>query len=220
MPASTALLFTSYLPPLSYFAMLKSYGKVQIEQHEHFPKQTYRNRCHICSANGLLKLTIPVRKGEQEHTRIRDVRISYDFQWQKVHWRSIETAYRCSPFFEYYEDKLAPFYEKETRFLFDFNQELLDVLLPLAGISCDLSYTEKYRKDPGPEVDDYRSSLHPKPGKDRNAESLRYPEYMQVFSDRTGFLPNLSIVDLLFHEGPNAAAYLGQCLTISDQASD
>src|SRR5690606_42130887 len=115
-----------YLPPISWFwAYLQGReGEILLEKQEHFPKQTYRNRCLIQSPNGRLALSIPVPKGSGEHTAYKDIRISRHQPWQKIHWRSQEAAYRSSAFFEFYEDELAPFYEKRFDFLFDFNEQL------------------------------------------------------------------------------------------------
>ena len=110
----TALLSTAYLPPIQYFSVLKKNKTVAIEHHEHFVKQTYRSRCHIYGANGMLKLSIPVMHS-RERTIIKDIRISYNDNWQKLHWRSIESAYRCSPYFEYYESEFASYYSEKKK---------------------------------------------------------------------------------------------------------
>src|SRR5580658_3897617 len=113
-----------YLPPVEYFSFLKTYNPdLLIEKQEHFPKQTFRNRANIYSPDGVLTLVVPVVKGSKVHTPVKDVKISYDFSWQRLHWRGLEGCYRRSAYFEYYEDELAPFYEKKEIFLFDFNEQ-------------------------------------------------------------------------------------------------
>ncbi|HYK76722.1 MAG TPA: WbqC family protein [Daejeonella sp.] len=192
-----------YLPPIEYFGQLIQHqGPILFEKQEHFPKQTYRNRAQIHSANGKLNLIVPVIKGSGVHTIMKDVKISYDFNWQRLHWLSLQTAYRKSAYFEFYEDDLRPFYEKRWTHLFDYNQELLQLLLRLLKLNINYSFTDNY--EPAyPELDDFRESIHPK-------ETSTYPAkpYFQVFEERNGFLPNLSIVDLLFSQGPQSQKYL------------
>lgn len=199
------LLPTCYLPPASYFAvMMKNQAlDVLIEQHEHFPKQTYRSRTSILGANGQLDLYIPVKKGKDHHTKMKDVQISYNAEWQRLHWLSIQTAYRSSAYFEYYEDDFAPFYEQKTYpFLLDYNIELTQLLLKLLRIEKVLGLTAAYHKE-AEGIHDLRTLIHPK-----KPVVAPIKPYRQVFSDRHDFIPNLSIVDLLFNHGPQSAAYL------------
>ena len=203
---STAVLFSSYLPSLQYFATLISHHHILIEKWEHFVKQTYRNRCYIYSANGALSLIIPIQHGRSEHTIMKDVKIAHDYNWQKIHWKSIEAAYRCSPFFEFYEDEFAPFYQKKYEYLMDYNEELMDIILKLLDIQITISYTEKHEKKYAENSTDFRSSLSPQiKMMDTHFHS---PHYLQVFSNQHGFIPNLSIIDLLCNEGTNAKEYL------------
>lgn len=194
-----------YFPPLSWFKAWLSaeQGSVLVERHEHFPKQTYRNRCHIHSPNGLLVLSIPVQHGSRNHTAVKDVRISPYHPWQKIHWRSLEAAYRSSAFFEFYEDELRPFYERKYEFLFDYNEQLLRLVLGWFGMEPDCRYTDEYIKTYPPGSRDYRSTIHPK-----SEPVFKTPPYYQVFEDRNGFLPDLSIIDLLFSQGPRAPGSL------------
>lgn len=193
-----------YLPPVSYFSALNEVGyDFLIEREEHFPKQTYRNRTRIYSPNGPLDLFLPVIKGSKYHTRVKDVKISYDFKWQRLHWLSLESCYRNSPYFEYYEDELAPFYQKKFEFLFDYNLEMLQWIFKQLKKPAELHFTSEYIKEI-PAALDYRTKLHFK-----NPELiLPAKPYHQVFEDRAGFLPNMSIVDLLFNQGPQAKNYL------------
>ena len=198
-----AVLPLFYLPPVEYFTELNIYNPdFLIERHEHFPKQTYRNRANIYSPDGLLTLVVPVVKGSKVHTPVKDVKISYDFNWQRLHWMSLQACYRRSAYFEYYEDDFAIFYEAKEMFLFDLNEKLLHMLLNLLKIKATINYTESY--DPGYRVmKDYRQSMSSK-------KESAFPQkpYYQLFEDRHGFLKNLSIVDLLFNHGPQSINYL------------
>lgn len=197
-----AILPLIYLPPIEYFYEIwKHSSQIIIEQYEHFPKQTYRNRASIHSANGKLDLIVPVLKGEKVHTQIRDVKISYDFDWQRLHWLSLQTSYRSSAFFEFYEHEFVPFYEKKYDFLFDYNEGLFALLLKLLKLDVKYTFSESYEKS-YPDLEDFRSAIHPKV-----QSTYQTKPYFQVFEDRNGFMPNLSIVDLLFNQGPNSGQY-------------
>jgi hypothetical protein len=198
-----AVLPLFYLPPVAYFTKLNTYKPdILIESQEHFPKQTYRNRTNICSPDGMLTLTVPVVKGSKIHTPIKDVKISYDFKWQRQHWMGLETCYRNSAYFEYYEDELAPFYQKHFTYLFDYNEQLLQLLLKFLKIQLPLQHTETYEAA-YPLLNDYRNAISTK--KDFIFEQK---PYFQVFEERNGFMKNLSIVDLLFSQGPQTINYL------------
>ncbi|MFS2185069.1 WbqC family protein [Mucilaginibacter sp. Mucisp84] len=198
-----AVLPMFYLPPVDYFVQLNTYKPdILIEREEHFPKQTYRNRANIYSPDGVLALVVPVIKGSKNHTKVKDVKISYDFMWQRLHWQSLQACYRRSAYFEFYEDDFAPFYEKQITYLFDYNQELLNLLLKLTKIKTELNYTNEYQAE-YPNLHDFRFSIHPK----KESEMQQKP-YFQVFEDRKGFMKNLSIIDLLFNQGPQTVNYL------------
>jgi hypothetical protein len=198
-----AVLPLFYLPPVEYFAQLNSYNPdFVIEKHEHFPKQTYRNRANIYSPDGMLTLVVPVVKGSKVHTPVKDVKISYDFSWQRLHWMSLQGCYRRSAYFEYYEDEFATFYEKKETFLFDYNDQLLRLLLKLLKIKAEINYTESYEAEYSA-LTDFRQNINPK--KDSVFEQK---PYFQVFEERHGFMKNLSIVDLLFNQGPQSLNYL------------
>lgn len=198
------LLPVLYLGPISYFSQLKQHqaGRIELERFEHFPKQTYRNRMSIYSPNGKLDLTIPVKKGSKQHTPLRDVRISYEADWQRLHWRSIQTCYRNSSFFEYYEDDFAPLYETKTEFLIDHNIALTDLCLRILKLQPTFLFSESYQTVPV-DLDDLRDSFSPK-----SAKTPTQLPYFQVFEDKHGFIPNLSIVDLIFNQGPQSKHYL------------
>jgi len=198
-----AVLPMFYLPPVAYFVKLNTCkAHILIEKEEHFPKQTYRNRANIYTPDGVLGITVPVMKGSKNHTKIKDVKISYDFEWQRLHWLSLQACYRRSAYFEYYEDELAPFYEKRFEYLFDYNEQLFQFILKSMKIKVELRYTETFEPN-YPELADYRQSINPK----QEPDIIQKP-YFQVFEDRKGFIKNLSIVDLLFNQGPHSIDYL------------
>ncbi|MCD4746175.1 MAG: WbqC family protein [Bacteroidales bacterium] len=201
------LLSTAYLAPIEYYYHIAKFSEGFIEKYENYIKQTYRNRCLIYSANGMQRLSIPVIKVDGNHTCIKDIQISYFENWQKIHWKSIESAYNSSPFFLYYQDDIKPFHFKKYKFLIDFNQDILNVILKLIGIKTIVKYTSAYQKESSG-IPDLRNKI--KPGKkiyDNNKLNI-IPHYTQVFEAKYGFIPNLSIIDLLFNEGPNTKEYL------------
>ena len=170
---------------------------VFLEQFDSYEKQTYRNRCNIQTANGISVLSIPVEKFSGVKMLTRDIRISEHDNWQLQHWRSIESAYNSSPFFEYYKDDFLPFYEKKWSFLWDFNFQLQSKVLELFDLQPNLEFTDNYHLILNEGVIDLRESIHPK--KASQNENLK--SYYQVFEQRFGFQKNLSIIDLLFNMG-------------------
>jgi len=192
-----------YLGSIDYFSKIKDCESViYLEQFEHYPKQTYRNRTSIYSPNGKLDLTIPVKKGANNHTLLKDVRISYDADWQRLHWRTLQTSYRRSSFFEFYEDDFVPFFEKRSEFLFDFNIGLFELCLKLLKLKSNIEFTTEYIKFPT-NLTDLRAA-------DLSSQSISEPftSYYQIFEEKHNFIPNLSIVDLLFNQGPQSKQYL------------
>lgn len=199
---SLAIFPLFYLSPISYFSALKTVNfNFLLENQEHFPKQTFRNRATIASPDGMLDLTVPVIKGSKVHTPFKDVKISYDLKWQRLHWLSLQNCYRSSAYFEYYEDGLVPFYEKRTTFLFDYNLELFQWIGKQLKIELNYSITESYQNNFVEQLD-FRSQF----GK-REIYQTQTKPYFQVFNDRNPFLPNLSILDLLFNQGPQAKSF-------------
>jgi len=192
-----------YLPPIEYFSLLYQHREhILIEKEEHFIKQTYRNRAHIYSPDGMLALVVPVVKGAKVHTKVKDVKISYDFAWQRLHWMSLQACYRRSAYFEYYEDGFARFYEQKETFLFDYNEQLFQMILGMIKLKPKINYTTDYEREYDG-LQDYRLSFNAK-----TEPSIQQKHYFQVFEERKGFLPNLSIVDLLFSQGPQTLNYL------------
>lgn len=202
--STSILLSANYLPSVSYFhAIHENKAGIRLEKYEHYPKQTYRNRTRIATANGVLDMTIPIVHGRTERVAMKDVRINYDHDWQRLHWLSIQTAYRSSAYFEYYEDDFAVFYEKKEDFLLDYNTAQLELILKILKINQPLSFTERYEKEYVDAVD-YRSSIHPK-----KPSIYQQPKpYYQVFEERHGFIADLSIVDLIFNQGPQSKSFL------------
>ncbi|MFP5081612.1 WbqC family protein [Pedobacter sp. JCM 36344] len=200
---SSAIFPIFYIPPTSYFSGLKQCNyNFKLEIQEHFPKQTYRNRASIYSPNGTLDLMVPVIKGSKVHTKVRDVKISDEFKWQRLHWKSFESCYRNSAYFEYYEPEFYKFYTTKYNFLFDINIELFQWVLKQLKLNLDLQFTDEYFKSYDDGLD-FRSKFVVK---DMQLTSTKTP-YFQVFDDREGFKPNLSIVDLLFNQGPQAKTF-------------
>lgn len=203
------LLSSAYLPPVWYFSKLVSCDgrEVRIEQYDHYLKQTYRNRCNIVGSLGVQSLTIPVEKGDDAKTLMRDVRVSEHGNWRHLHWNALSSAYSGTPFFLYFEDDFRKFYEHPVRFLFDFNLQLTELLCRLAGIQPLLKPTDSFQPVGTPEEGDFREVIHPK--RDYNLDaSFRPVPYYQVFGKKHGFVPNLSMVDLLFNMGPESILVL------------
>ena len=209
---TTALLQTTYFGPIQWYQKLYRYDHCLIEQYDSFQKQTYRNRCVIATANGTQALTVPV-----EHTPIshqpsaltHQLRISDHNQWRRVHWNALQSAYSESPFFEYYADDLHPFFCQEYEFLIDFNEAIRQKICELIDIHPHVEYTTEYTSAISHQpsaITDYRDIInakHPQPDAEFTPK-----EYWQVFQHKHGFLPNLSILDLLFNMGPESIFYL------------
>jgi len=190
-----------YFGPVSYFAELIHAENLKLEAYEHFPKQTYRNRCYIQGANGKLRLAIPTKHNGAR--AIKDIQISDDYNWQKEHFKSLVSAYKSSPYFEFYEDDLAPVFEQKEKFLLDLNLKTLAFINSKLKLDLKFDLTEKHEL-----VDedlDFRNRFNAKTEPTGN-----HPEYMQVFGEKFGFMPDLSILDLLCNEGPKSSTYLDE----------
>ncbi|HNG88828.1 MAG TPA: WbqC family protein [Saprospiraceae bacterium] len=184
---------TAYFPALSWFAPFWAQQEASLEACEHYQKGSIRNRCNIAGPNGAQMLSVPLVKGKHQRTPIRDVRIAYDLPWQRQHWRSICTAYGNAPFFEHFADHLRPFFERQPSFLFDLILEVLQFFLEKTRWSGTLRLTERYTLR-GQKGD--TPPPHP---------TLPYP---QVFQEKTGFLPDLSVLDLLLCCGRSGSVLL------------
>lgn len=191
-----------YLAPIPFYAAMMQEGEVKTEQYGHYIKQTFRNRCVIAGSNGTQTLTIPVeRPATGGKCLMRDLRISDHGNWRHLHWNALESSYGKSPFFEYYADDLRPFYEQRWDFLVDYNEALQEKLFELLDIEVKTSRTESYEGHPTEQ--DLRQWAEPSAIK-----SLPFTPYYQVFRDRHGFIPHLTIVDLLFNMGPEGVLIL------------
>lgn len=217
------LLATAYLPPVQWFAHFAAEPRVLIEQHEHYLKQTYRNRCVIAGPDGPVDLSIPLEKASS-HAPIRDLRISDHGHWRHHHWNAIRSAYGHSPFFEYYADDFAPFYERPAGLLLDFNEALIALVAQLLDIDTVCERTKSYIPSNADAADgagaptsvtDLRALISPRVPFQADACYVSVP-YYQVFQQRLGFLPNLSVADLLFNMGPEGLIVLQHsCLQAS-----
>lgn len=187
-----------YAGNVEYYTQLLSHSNITFDLGEYFVKQTYRNRCVISTANGLQTLVIPTIR-EHQKTSMSQVKISYAEKWQQIHWRAITSAYKKSPYFEYYEHLFIPFYENKTVLLSDFNKGLMGAILKVLKTQKEFNFTESYIEQPD---EDFRTVFQ------KNNSSFQHPTYIQVFSDRFDFEYNLSIFDLLFNCGPNSIKYL------------
>ena len=200
------LLSSAYLAPVQWYAKLFQSNGCWMEQHDHFIKQTYRNRCVIATTNGLQALTVPIERFEGAHCAMLNIRISDHGSWRHLHWNALQSAYGESPFFEFYADDIRPFFERQWEFLVDFNMEITQKMCELLDIQPHITLTDAYVSAEDVGVTDYRDIIRPKnPLPDDRFQPRRY---YQVYEQKHGFQPNLSILDLLFNEGPEAVLYL------------
>lgn len=199
---NSAVLPLSYLPSIDQYCYMVQLGNIAFEIFETYPKQTCRNRTTILTANGLLRLTIPVIKTFGNRTRTLEVKIDNSTKWNKIHWKAINSAYNKSPFFLYYKDEIEILYNEPDELLIDFNIRLINQISKLIKIKPVINYTKEFLKE-YKSIPDLRNSNKAIHYFDHQLEN-----YTQVFSDRYSFEPNLSILDLLFNEGPNALKYL------------
>ena len=197
------LLSTTYFGPVQWYQKLHRADAVLIEQWESFQKQTYRNRCQIATTNGVLALTVPVERGSS--SLIKDLRISDHGNWRHLHWMALQSAYGESPFFEYYQDDIRPFFEKRWDFLMDYNEAIYQKMCELIDIEPKVERTLEFVLEPD-NLTDMRTVINPKhPGPDAG---FAPKPYYQVYAQKHGFLPNLSVLDLLFNMGPESIFYL------------
>lgn len=203
---SSVLLSTTYFGPIQWYQKLCRYDCILVEQHESFQKQTYRNRCLIATTQGVQALTVPISKMEHEPFS-QFVRISDHGNWRHLHWQALQSAYGESPFFEYYEDDLRPFFTThDWEFLMDFNDAICQKVCELLDIHPHISRTAHFESPDTCSMDDFRSIINPKhPVEDPD---FCPRSYYQVYRQKHGFLPNLSILDLLFNMGPESIFYL------------
>lgn len=198
----TSILHPTYFPNLSHFIVLVNFKNNLWELHDNYQKQTLRNRMVIYAANGSLPLSIPVIYSQKNRQLYQDIKISNTENWQSHHWKSIESAYRTSPFFEFYEDNLKPLFNTKPEFLLEHNLNCFNTICECLQISPKIENTTNYIKHPE-HLNDYRYLVN-----SRKVTLPPFQTYTQVFSNKHGFISNLSILDLLFNEGPNTISYL------------
>jgi len=199
------LIHPTYFPSIAHYVAFANAETLVYEMEDNFQKQTYRNRTYIYGANGKLMLNVPVRHSKKDkNQKYRDIEIANETAWQRLHWKSLESAYRTSPYFEYYEDELKPLFEKRYTHLIDINFDAIQVLNDCLQLDVDTSHTTEYQ----PIVTDghdFRKLVNVK-----KEPTHGFDTYTQVFEAKLGFISNLSILDLLFNEGTNALTYLEQ----------
>jgi hypothetical protein len=197
----SVLIHPTYFPSVSHFVAMAQADSITLEMDDNFQKQTNRNRMYIYSPNGMQLLNLPVKHTKFAHQKTRDVKLETAFDWQKQHFKSLEAAYRSSPFFEYFEDAFAPIFEKRHTFLMDLNLQTMEITSKCLGMEFKYSETEEYFHD-APGFDDFRKLANGK------KDAIQLEPYNQVFAERHGWLNNLSILDLLCNEGRRALDYL------------
>ncbi|MBL7816810.1 MAG: WbqC family protein [Saprospiraceae bacterium] len=197
---STVLIDNQFFPPISYFKSIlqsplqkASIKRIILEKNEHFQKGTYRNRCHIATAQGIHVLSVPLKKGKNQQQKITDVQIANDVNWQRPMWRTLQTAYGNAPFWEHYAPIFEPYFSQNVDFLFDYNSQIIHTILKILKLDKSVSISFSHTYEPiFTEGVDLRNSIKPK------SDDKNHTRYAQVFEDRNGFLPNLSILDLIF----------------------
>ena len=199
------VLHPTYFPDILLMATMVQTDCVW-EVHDNYQKQTYRNRCNIATDRGIHSMIVPIihAGGKQGRQKVKDVQIENVALWQRQHWRTLQTAYRTSPFFEYYEDDIAPIYQEKHPYLLDFNFRSIEILCNCLQIKFPTIKTTNYTLHPTTEID-ARFLVNCK-----TEHRFEQQQYTQVFGDRHGFIKNTSVLDLLFNEGPNALSYLKQ----------
>ncbi|NMH26081.1 WbqC family protein [Flavobacterium solisilvae] len=195
------LIHPSYFPSISHFVAISQCALVTFEMDDNFQKQTNRNRMYIYSPNGIQLLNIPVKHSKTAHQKTKEIKIENDFDWQKQHFKSLEAAYRSSPFFEYFEDDIASIFQKKHTFLMDLNLETMAIVSKCLGLEFDYNETTEYFHEVK-DITDFRPLINGK------KDTAVFEPYTQVFEVKHGFINNLSILDLLFNEGRYALDYL------------
>jgi hypothetical protein len=196
-----SIIYPTYFPSIAHFVILAN-SEIIFEDDDNYQKQTYRNRTYLYGPSGKQLLSVPMIHTKSDgHQKFKEVRIENNFNWQKQHWKTLETAYRTSPFFEFYEDEIQPIFEKKHTFLMDLNFETIELVCDCLQFETDYKKTSNYKILE--EVSDYKNLASVK-----SNDLLNFDNYVQVFSEKYGYINNLSILDLLFNEGTNALTYL------------
>ncbi|MFD2541191.1 WbqC family protein [Lacinutrix gracilariae] len=196
------LIHPTYFPNIAHFAAMLQGKEVVFEMHDNYQKQTYRNRTFIYGANGKLQLSVPVVYSQKERQKYQDIKIHNTEKWQSLHWKSLESAYRTSPYFEFYEYELQPLFSQKTEYLLDFNLKCFETILECLQLDLNISETKEFQKETT-DITDFRYLVN-----SRKEPNFNLDTYTQVFGEKHGFIGNLSILDLLFNEGTNALSYL------------
>ena len=195
------IIHPSFFPSISSFVAMAKADIVTFEMEDNFQKQTNRSRMYIYSPNGIQLLNVPIKHTQERHQRTKEVKLETAFEWQKQHFKSLEAAYRTSPFFEYFEDDIRPIFEKKHTFLMDLNMETMSIVSKCLGFEFDYNETTEYFHEVNDKID-FRNLINGK------KDTSSFESYTQVFGDKHGYLNNLSILDLLFNEGRYALDYL------------
>ncbi|WP_435139782.1 WbqC family protein [Formosa sp. A9] len=196
------VLHPSYFPNVAHMAAIAQADTVYFETDDNFAKQTYRTRSYVYAANGKLLLNIPVVYTQKNRQKYRDVKVAHNTNWQTIHWKSLLSAYKTSPFFEYYEDELQPLFEMKVDYILDFNLKCFEVISDCIQLEKNIEYTKTYQHEIT-DATDLRFLINAK-----SENEFKNEAYTQVFENKHGFLNNLSILDVLFNEGPNTLHYL------------
>jgi hypothetical protein len=195
------LIHPTYFPNIAHIAAMVTSKSVCLEVWDNYQKQSYRNRTEIYGANGKLALTVPVKYSQKNRQLYRDVKIANEDNWQSLHLKSLQSAYSMSPFFEFYIDDLIPLFETKYDYILDLNLKCFEILTESLQLKLSVAKSVVFEKDPV-NKNDFRPLVK------RNYKANNLEHYTQVFTEKHGFIPNLSILDLLFNEGPNAELYL------------
>jgi len=196
-----SLIYPTSFPNIAHFWAIVNSDSVYFEVCDNYQKQSFRNRAEIYGANGKLALTVPVSYSQKNRQLYKDVRIANEEKWQIQHLKSLQSAYSMSPFFEYYIDDLMPLFETHFDYILDFNLKCFDILSDSLQLNLSPKHTSVFEKDTTDKTD-FRTLVR------RNFKVESFQPYTQVFTEKHGFIPNLSILDLLFNEGPNTELYL------------
>ena len=196
------LLHPTYFPSIAQCIAIAKAESLTFEMHDNFQKQTYRNRTYIYGANGKLQLSVPVIHSHKNRQLYKDVKISHEEKWQLKHRKSLEAAYRTSPYFEFYEDELRPLFKIKSDFILDHNLKCFEIITACLQLDVTPKFSTAFDKEPL-DIKDYRYLTN-----SRQEKKIRFEPYTQVFNDKHGYINNLSILDLLFNEGTNALSYL------------
>lgn len=198
------LLSTALFPPIQFFSKIIDQDGFSLESRENYQERSYRNRYVVSGANGPIRLSVPIVKGKPTERLIKDVKIDQSDNWCKIHLKTVQSAYKHSPYYDFYFDELHQFWEKKWKYLFEYNLEILEVLLDIMDLDIKISETSEYQVNPIDSQFDFREHIHPKLSWEKDPDF--HPQvYTQNFSDRREFIPNLSIIDLIFQVGPDAS---------------